>query len=72
MTLPDFVSRFRVEFAPAVEVQQLSREFQDLCHTPKTMVEITAEFRERQRVRESYIGSTLCCRQGDEDELVPR
>ena len=33
MTWEDFVQRFDREFAPAIEVHQLAREFQDLCQT---------------------------------------
>ena len=37
----DFVTRFRDEFAPVIEVQQLAREFQDPHQTTKIVVEIT-------------------------------
>ncbi|KAL7605587.1 hypothetical protein Lser_V15G15349 [Lactuca serriola] len=47
MTWMDFTTRFRAEFAPIIEVQQLSREFQDLQQTTETVAEITAKFRER-------------------------
>ena len=30
MTWSDFLARFRAEFSPIIEVQQLAREFQDL------------------------------------------
>ena len=29
-TWPDFVTRFRVEFAPAIEVKKLAKEFLDM------------------------------------------
>ena len=47
MTWADFSTRFRAEFAPVIEVQQLAREFQDLTQTTETVAEITAKFRER-------------------------
>ena len=47
MTWSDFSARFRDEFAPIIEVQQLAREFQDLQQTTETVAEITAKFRER-------------------------
>ena len=47
MTWSDFVTRFRAEFAPTVELQQLAREFLDMRQTTKTVAEITAKFRER-------------------------
>lgn len=46
MTSYDFVSRFRVHFALVIVVQELAREFQDLCQTTKSVVEITSMFRE--------------------------
>ena len=47
MTWEDFVLRFRAEFAPVIEVQQLAREFQDIRQTTEIVAEITAMFRER-------------------------
>ena len=47
MTWSDFVTRFRPEFALAVELQQLAREFLDMRQTTKTVAEITTKFRER-------------------------
>ena len=47
MTWEEFVTRFQEEFAPAIEVQQLAKEFQDLRQTTKTVAEITSKFRER-------------------------
>ena len=44
MTWSDFSARFRAEFSPIIEVQQLAREFQDLTQTTETMAEITAKF----------------------------
>ena len=38
---------FRVEFALAIQVQQLAREFQDLRLTTKTVAGITTKFRKR-------------------------
>lgn len=55
MTWEDFVTRFRVEFALAIEVQQLVREFQDLRQIIETMVEITAIFRERALLVPQYV-----------------
>ena len=47
MTWSDFSARFRAEFLPIIEVQQLAREFQDLTQTTETVAEITAKFQER-------------------------
>ena len=47
MTWADFTTRFRVEFAPVIKLQQLAREFQDLTQTTETVAEITAKFRDR-------------------------
>lgn len=41
MTWPDFVNRFRADFTPVVEVQQLERELHDLHQTIETVVEFT-------------------------------
>lgn len=46
MTLSDFMIWFREDFPLAIEVQQLSREFQDMHQTTRTVAEITAKFRE--------------------------
>lgn len=43
----EFVTMFRDEFEPVIEVQQHVREFHDLRQTTETMVEITAMFHER-------------------------
>lgn len=56
MTWSDFVTRFRVEFAPAVELQQLAREFLDMRQTTETMAEITAKFQERAVLVPQYAG----------------
>ena len=47
MNWSDFTVRFRADFAPVIEVQQLAREFQDLQQTTETVTEITAMFREK-------------------------
>ena len=47
MTWSDFVTIFWEEFAPAVELQQLAKEFLDMRQTTETVAEITAKFRER-------------------------
>ena len=47
MTWSDFVTRFRAEFAPTMELQQLAREFLDMRQITETVAEITAMFRER-------------------------
>ena len=44
MTWDDFVIRFRVEFSPMIEVQQLKREFQDLRQTTESVADITTMF----------------------------
>ena len=44
MTWEEFVSKFRVEFVPLMEVQQLAREFQDLLQTTEIVAEITTMF----------------------------
>ena len=36
-----------MEFAPAIDVHHLVREFQDLHQTTETVAEITAKFKER-------------------------
>ena len=56
MTWSDFVTRFRAEFAPAVELQQLAREFLDMRQTTDTVAEITAKFRERALLVPQYAG----------------
>ena len=48
MTWSDFVTRFRAEFTPAIEVQQLAREFLDMRQMTKFVAEITAKIRERE------------------------
>ena len=44
MTWYDFVTWFVAEFMPAVELQQLARDFVDMRQTTKTVAEITAMF----------------------------
>ena len=55
MTWEDFVTRFWSEFAPVIEVQQLAREFQDLCQTNETVAEITAIFHDRELLVPQYV-----------------
>lgn len=55
MTWGDFTTRFRVEFAPIIELQQLSREFQDLQRMKEIVAEITAKFRERALLVTQYV-----------------
>ena len=47
MTWSNFVARFRAEFAPAVELQQLTRKFIDMKQMTETVAKITAKFWER-------------------------
>ena len=56
MRWPNFVTRFKVEFAPAVELQQLAREFLDMRQSTNTVAEITAKFRERSLLVPQYAG----------------
>ena len=42
------MTRFRAEFAPALELQQLAREFLDMRQMTETVAEITTKFRERE------------------------
>lgn len=55
MTQTNFVTRFMADFAPAIEVQQMSREIQYLHQTTETMPEITANFRERALMVLQYV-----------------
>ena len=55
MTWSDFSASFRAEFAPAIEVQQLAREFQDLRQMTEMVMEITAMFRERALLVPQYL-----------------
>ncbi|CAH1431387.1 unnamed protein product [Lactuca virosa] len=54
MTWADLTTRFRAEFAPVIEVQQLAREFQDLQQTTETVAKITTKFRERALLATQY------------------
>ena len=56
MTWSDFVTQFRAEFAPAVELQQLARGFLDMRQTTETVAKITAKFRERALLVPQYAG----------------
>ena len=56
MTWLDFVTRFRAEFAPTVELQQLAHEFLDMSQTTKIVAEIIA------KVQEGIIGAPVCGR----------
>ena len=47
MNWKEFVTRFKREFAPTIDVQQLAREFQDCRQTTEIVAEITAKFHER-------------------------
>ena len=53
-THEEFVTQFREKFTPAIEVQQLPREFQDLRQTTETMAEITSKFKERALLVSQY------------------
>ena len=44
MSWEDFVMIFQEEFASAIRVQQLVREFQALRQTAETVAEITTKF----------------------------
>ena len=55
MTWDDFLTSFRAEFATVCEVQQLMREFQDLCHTMDMVALITTMFREMALLVQRYV-----------------
>lgn len=55
MTWDDFVVRFRVKFSLDIKVQQLAREFQDLRRTKEIVVEIIAQFQERDLLVLQYV-----------------
>ena len=55
MTLDDFMIRCKAEFAPAIEVEQLAKEFQDHHQTTETVVVITAKYRERDLLVPQYV-----------------
>ena len=57
MTWSDFVTMFRDEFSPAVEIQQLAREFLDMRQTTESVAEITAKFKERALLIPPYVGT---------------
>ena len=65
MTWSDFVTKFRAELAPAVELLWLAREFLDMRQTTDTVAEITAKFRERALLVPQYAGDEdmrrTCC-----------
>ena len=52
MTWSEFVSRFRADFAPAMEV---AMEFLDMRQTTETVAEITAKFKERAMLVPRYV-----------------
>lgn len=54
MTWSDFMTRFRAEFAPTRELQQLAREFLDMLQTIEMVAEITAKFQERSLLVPQY------------------
>ena len=56
MTWSDFVTKFRAEFVPAVEIQQLAREFLDMRQNTETVAEITTKFRERALLVPQFAG----------------
>ena len=56
MMWSDFVTHFRAEFAPTVELQQLAREFLDMRQTMETVAEITPKFWERALLVPQYAG----------------
>ena len=49
------MTRFRADIAPVIEVQQLSREFQDLHQTIEMVAEITTIFRKRALLVPQYV-----------------
>lgn len=55
MTKEDFVSWFRVKFTLAIEVQQITREFQDLRQTVETVAQIMTKFQESALLVPSYV-----------------
>ena len=63
MTWEDFFMRFRDEFALVIKVQQLAREFQDLCQTIETVAKITTMFWRlltlHQRIWVPYLGGVF-------------
>ena len=56
VTWSDFLTRFRVEFVQAMELQQLAMEFMDMRQTTESVAEITAKFRERALLVARYVG----------------
>ncbi|XP_052626854.1 uncharacterized protein LOC128133446 [Lactuca sativa] len=56
MTWSDFVTKFRAEYAPKVELHQLAREFLDMRQTTGIVAGITAKFRERALLLPQYAG----------------
>ena len=56
MTWSEFVTKFRVEFVPAVEIQQLVKEFLDMRQTTELVAEITIKFREWALLVPQYAG----------------
>ena len=69
MTWSDFVARFRAEFAPAMELQQLARKFLDMRQTTETVAEITAKFWERALLVPQYAGDEVMKRTHYHDML---
>ena len=69
MTWIDSAAKFKAEFAPVIEVQQLVRGFQDHEQTTEIVAEITAKFRERALLVPQYVvdkemkrpGIMRCC-----------
>ena len=59
MTCSDFFTRFRADFAPVIEVQQLAREFRDLQQTTETVTEITTMFRKRALLVSQYVADDV-------------
>lgn len=57
MSWEQFVLRFHKEFSPAIEVQQLVREFQDLSQTTESVAKITTKFCERALLVPKYVAN---------------
>ena len=63
------MGRFRTEFAPVIEVQQLAQEFQDLQQTTETVAEFTAKFRERAICVPQYVMDEEMKKAGDHEMM---
>ena len=69
MSWDDFSNRFRAEFSPAIEVQQLVREFLDLRQTTETVAEIIVKLQERALLVPQYAADEGMKKMGCHDML---